>query len=169
MNRGGSGDALQRVRTLVKLFRYAVYVCILCMLWWLFSNFSFIQIEPGDDSVMGVSGFRRVLIETEKGPFERGEILVFAIRDVTDRAIYRISRVLAAPGDAVTLRDGCYAVNGASTEAKVSASMELGGKVPQGFYLMINDNSHSEFADSRRLGLLDQQFVMGRFLSELPF
>ena len=121
MNRGGSGDALQRVRALVKLFRYAVYVCILGMLWWLLSNFSFIQIEPGDDSVTGVSGFRRVLIKNAEGPFERGEVLVFAIRDAADRAIYRISRVLAAPGDKVTRQDGCYSVNRSLTETRVSA------------------------------------------------
>jgi hypothetical protein len=45
----------------------------------------------------------------------------------------------------------------------------LEGKVPPGFYLVLNDNPFSSFPDSRRLGLIDRQWVMGRFLCELPF
>jgi signal peptidase I len=116
-----------------------------------------------------VSGFRRLLIKQEDGPFERGAVLVFAMRDVSDRAIFRVSRVLAAPGDVVAAQDGRYTVNGVLTERKISDTMSLEGTVPDGFYLFINDDPHSDFADSRRLGLIDRQFVMGRFLSELPF
>ncbi len=172
MRAQGSKAIVYRVMALTRLIRYAVYVSILIMLWWMLSRFSFIQIEQGDDSISGFSGYRRLLVGRlgEDGhTVERGEVLVFAIRDASDQRIFRVSRVVGVPGDRVEEADGRYVINGEPTEIQVSDRLKPGFQVPERAYFLVNDNPFSRYADSLRLGLIQRQWVIGRFLSEMPF
>jgi signal peptidase I len=164
--------SLHRMMILARLLRYAVYASILGMLWWLFTTFSFVPLEEGDVSVVGVSGYYRVLVKRLSGsnePVECGDVMVFAILDETRKQIFRISRVAGVPGDVIDIAGGFYTINGEKTDHAVSETRELVGTVPEGFYLMINDNPWSAFADSRRLGLIDRQVMVGWYLVEMPF
>ncbi len=161
-----------RVSKAVRLFRYAVYLSIIVMLLWLFASFSFIRIEPGDDSVVGVSGFQRILVEKlseSADQVEHGDILVFAILNKDDRQVFRVSRVKGLPGDLVKVKGGLYCVNGEETNIQASGEVRLEGTVPPGFFFLLNDNPVSNFPDSRRLGFIDCRWVVGRYLSEMPF
>ena len=172
MGSQGSRTTLRRMWLFTRLLRYAVYISILCMLWWIFSNFSFVQIEEGDGSIIGISGNRRILVERFSPGREeilRGDVLVFAMLNQEDQQIFRVSRVLAVPGDMIGAGEQRYTVNGKPVKAPLSRHHDLQGLVPEGFYLMVNDNPLSTYSDSLRLGLIDQQWIVGRFLSELPF
>ncbi|MHC4942453.1 MAG: S26 family signal peptidase [Planctomycetota bacterium] len=155
----------------VRLFRYGLYLSIAIMLWWLLSNFSFVRLEKDDVSVVGISGFRRVLVERLASEEEvaRGDVLVFAILDATDQRIYRASRVLAGPGDRVETDEGFYAVNGERTHVPLTKAKPLTGVLPEGRFFVVNDNHLSGYADSLRLGWIPRECVIGRFLTELPF
>ena len=172
MPEGGSRAMLYRVMVLTRLIRYAVYLSILIMLWWMLSTFSFVQIERGDDSIQGVSGYRRLLVARYaggEGPVERSDVLVFAMRDVSDRQIFRISRVVGVPGDRLDSALECYTLNGKPTEIRVTKAVAPGIVIPEGTYFLVNDNPVSIYADSLRLGLIRKEWVVGRFLSEMPF
>jgi signal peptidase I len=142
------------------------------MLWWLLSNFSFVKIEAGDVSVVGISGYHRLLVERLSSDSEailHGDILVFAAITRENRQIFRVSRVVAVPGDRVERTNGCYSINGEPTDTPVSEEVRLEGLVPDGFYILVNDNPLSTYSDSLRLGLIDQRFIVGRYLTEMPF
>ena len=62
-----------------------------------------------------------------------------------------------------------YVINGEPTEIQVSDGLKPGFLVPEGAYFLVNDNPFSRYADSLRLGLIQRQWVIGRFLSEMPF
>jgi hypothetical protein len=155
----------------VRLFRYGLYVTIAVMLWWLLSNFSFVRLEGDDGSVVGISGLRRVLVERLAAEEEvaRGDVIVFAILDVSDQRIFRASRVLALPGDRVEAIDGFYGVNGVKTEVPLGRREDLLGVLHSDHFFVVNDNPLSEYADSLRLGWIPWDCVIGRYLTELPF
>ena len=172
MPEGGSRAMLHRVMVLTRLIRYAVYLSILIMLWWMLSTFSFVQIERGDDSIQGVSGYHRLLVERYAdgdGPVERTDVLVFAMRDVSDRQIFRISRVVGIPGDRLGTVLDCYTINGKPTEFRVTKAVTPGIVMLEGTYFLVNDNPVSIYADSLRIGLIRKEWVVGRFLTEMPF
>ena len=169
---GGSRAALYRVKALARLIRYAVYLSILIMLWWMLSTYSFVRIERGDDSIQGVSGYHRLLVERfpeDEEPVARMDVLVFAMRDATDRQIFRLSRVVGMPGDRLGMVNDTYTINGKPTEIRVAEAVTPGIVIPEGSYFLVNDNPVSTYADSLRIGLIRREWVVGRFLSEMPF
>lgn len=155
----------------LRYFRIVLYLALIGMLWWLFTNFEFVRLEPGDASVTGVSGLRRLLVERTSAdqPFDRQEIVVFAILDEENRQIYRASRLIALPGDRVASGNGVYTVNGEETGIRIDSTRQLEGTLPPGRFMVVNDHPHSEFADSLRLGWIPRECIIGRFLAELPF
>lgn len=157
---------------ITRIFRYALYAAVFLSLLWISARFAFVRIQAGDDSVVGVSGYRRLLVEKlsrEDPAVERGDVVVFAIRDAANRRIHRISRVVALPGDRVDAVNGRYTVNGTPTEVRVWGKIRPGVTVPPGCYFVANDNPYADGADSRRLGFLPRSCLVGRFLTELPF
>lgn len=160
-----------RAGMIFKCFRYAVYLSIIVMIFWITSRFSFVGLEPGDSSVVGVSGYRRLLVEklSEGSEITKEDVLVFAMLDASDEQVFRVSRVKALPGDDVGAEAGKYTINGEPTEIDLSKQVNLEGVIPDGFFLLLNDNPFSPYPDSRRIGLIDQRWVVGRFLSEMPF
>ena len=171
MPRSDPRAAIHHARYAVRLFRYAVYLSIGVMLWWLLSTYAFVSLEPDDASVDGVSGYRRLLVERldDDDPVERGDRLIFAMLDADDRQIFRVSRVHGLPGDLLEDSDGLFAVNGEPTEFPVTQAIPLPRTVEQGFLFLVNDNRLSPFADSRRLGMIPRNCLIGRFLAEMPF
>lgn len=168
--RGAGSSPLWTVRVL-RLLRYALYLSIIGMIWWLTTEFAFVRLEPGDASVANISGMHRLLVDRIDSDerFESGTVLVFAILDDTDQQIFRASRVFAAPGDRVETVDGYYAVNGEKSSTTSAGIAGLEGVLPEGRYFVLNDTTLSEYADSRRLGWIPRECIIGRFLTELPF
>lgn len=178
-----------RAAMIVRLVRYAIYILVGVMLWTTISTYSFVRINEDDVSVVGVSGINRLLVERFDGDelIERGDILVFGMLDAMDQPFFRVSRVVAVPGDVIDESDGFFTLNGEKLDIPVRArkkapgpmgdseqqepraQKDLTGRVPEGFYLLLNDNPLSEYPDSRRIGLIDRNWVIGRFLGEMPF
>jgi len=168
----GRATAMVRVEKVTRFLRYILYLSIIGMLWWLFSTFAFVALDPGDGSIREASGYRRVLVkkyDDQDWGAEHGDLLVFAALNARDEQYFRISRVVAKPGDLVMNRAGYYTINGELTEIHCSKVKSLEGRVPEGFYILVNDDPESPYPDSLRLGLIDKRWVIGRFLSELPF
>jgi signal peptidase I len=172
MPEGGSRAALHRVMALTRWIRYGVYLSILVMLWWMLSTFSFVRIQPGDDSIEEVSGYRRILVERFSGgdePVERGDVLVFGMLNAEDQPVFRVSRAVAVPGDLLGAEEGRYIINGKPTSIPVAGPVEPGITIPEDAFFLVNDNPLSRWADSLRLGLIRREWIVGRFLSEMPF
>jgi hypothetical protein len=171
VTRSDPRPVIHHARYAVRLFRYAVYLSIGVMLWWLLSTYAFVSLEPEDASVDGVSGYHRLLVERldENDPLERGDRLVFAMLDAEGRQIFRVSRVHGLPGDRLEENDGTISVNGEPTEFPATQAIPLPGTIEQGYLFLVNDIRLSPFADSLRLGLIPRSCVIGRFLAEMPF
>ncbi|MFH2002333.1 MAG: S26 family signal peptidase [Planctomycetota bacterium] len=163
---------VDRAAVILRLTRYGVYITVGVMIWWMLSNYTFVQLNEDDTSIVGISGYRRLLVErsqADHAPFSSGSVLVFAMLDISLQPFFRVSRVAAGPGDDVAVSNGFYTVNGSVLDTKVADRAALTGKVPDGFYLVFNDNPLSRYPDSRQLGLIDPKWVIGRFLCEMPF
>ena len=165
-------SAVSRVHRWTRWARYGLYLTLVAVIWIFFSRFAFVSLVKGDDSVDGATGNRRIIVarlDATDRTIERGSALVFAMLDQKDEQIFRVSRVIALPGDRVTRAQGRYVVNGVLTEAPESRVKDLDGIVPEGSYILINDNLLSTRPDSRRLGPIKREWVIGFFLSEMPF
>jgi len=162
----------QRVFKISRLARYFLYIFIIVVIWQFASTYGFVSLQSGDDSVDDVSGMRRIVIKrasSEEQPYEIGSVIIFAMLNSEDEQVFRISRVAAGPGDVVESESGKYTINGEMTKFALSENQDLTGKTPTGFYLVLNDNPFSTYPDSRRIGLIDHKWIVGRFLSETPF
>jgi len=158
--------------SIARWLRYACYLVVLYSLWYFSSNFSFVRVLSGDDSVIGVTGRCSLVLakyESDQVGPERDEVVVFLMADKDDNPVKRISRVVAVPGDVVHGGDEFVEVNGEPTRYAASQARLIEGRVPNGMYVMLNDNPFSTFPDSRRMGFIPRQVILGRLLCEAPF
>jgi signal peptidase I len=159
-------------RSLTKWVRYAVYAVVAVCLWQFLGNFSFVRIEEGDNSIIGVTGRHKLVVRKytdDYGEPERGQIVVFAMETTEGRAIRRVGRVAGLPGDCVTAAKEFIEINGEATLFPAAEARRIEGIVPEGTLLILNDEPRSLCADSRRLGFIPRAVVFGRFLCEAPF
>lgn len=157
--------------TIARWVRYACYAAVIVVLWHFLSNYSFVRIVPGDDSVIGISGTRSVVL-AKYGPRdlpERGDAVVFLMADANDQPIKRAARVAGVPGDRVTAGKKFIEVNGEATSCPSAGVRSILGAVPANMFLLLNDNPFSTLPDSRRTGLIPREVILGRIIAESPF
>lgn len=96
------------------------------------------------------------------GP-ERGDVIVF--RYPRDPSRDFIKRVIAVPGDAVSIRDGKVSVNGKVIEENYLDESTRGNLdetvVPEGSYFVLGDN-RSNSSDSRSWGFVPEENIIGK-------
>jgi signal peptidase I len=117
---------------------------------------SMLQALQPDDKVM----VNKVIYHFQSP--ERGEVVVFHTEDGKDL----IKRVIGVPGDTVEAKEGKVFVNGKPLpEPYLGKDVVTGDfppvKVPNGKYFVLGDN-RSESADSRILGLVSEEDIIGR-------
>jgi signal peptidase I len=166
-----SARSLPQPHNIARWVRYACYAVVIVLLWQFLSNFSFVRITEGDNSVNGVTGRRTIVLKLygdDEDP-ERGQAVVFAMADENDQPYRRAARVAGVPGDRITRGERFIEVNGEPTPFPASEIGRLEGTIPDGMYLLLNDNPYSTFPDSRRTGLIPRAVILGRLLCEAPF
>ncbi len=159
-------------KVITRWLRYVCYAVVVVLLWQFLSDFSFVKVSAGDNSVLGVTGRRSLVVKnynSEQARPERGEIVVFLMEGSDGAPIKRVARVAGLPGDTISAGKEFLEVNGAPTVFRAPDTGRLAGRIPDGMYLLLNDNPYSTFADSRRTGLIPRQVILGRFLVESPF
>ncbi len=159
-------------RKMQRWLRYVCYAAVLFFLWQLSSQFAFISLQKGDNSIVGASGMHTVVVKKydEDGPGPmRGDAVVFLMEGPDGTPVNRVSRVAAVPGDEVSNGNVYLEINGKPTVYKASTGRRLDGKVPDGLYLVLNDNPLSTFPDGRRTSYIPRNVIVGRFLLEMPF
>jgi len=159
-------------KVITRWVRYVCYTVVIVLLWQFLSDFSFLKVSAGDNSVLGVTGRRSLVVknyDSEQARPERGEVVVFLMEGSDGAPIKRVARVAGIPGDRITAGAEFLEVNGEPTIFDASEAGRLAGRIPDGMYLLLNDNPYSTFADSRRTGLIPRQVIVGRFLVESPF
>lgn len=158
-------------RKVMRWLRYFCYAAVLVLLWNLSSEFAFVTLQKGDNSVVGASGTHTVVVRKydADGPGPaRGDAVVFLMEGPEGAAVNRISRVAAVPGDMVWNGEEWLEINGKATIYQAAQGQRLNGKVPDGFYLLLNDNPLSSFPDGRRTSYIPGNVIVGRFLVEMP-
>lgn len=102
---------------------------------------------------------------------KKGDVVVFKAPTDPDKDF--IKRVMAVPGDSVTLADGFVYVNGQRVDESKYLSLDVrtyGGAsiregetliVPEGKVVVMGDN-RANSSDSREWGLLDQKDIIGK-------
>ncbi len=168
-----SGLASVDPRVITRWLRYLIYGAIIIGLWHITSTFSFVRLEKGDCSVTGTTG-HHVLLVKKYGESEepvRGEAVVFRIESEGGEPINRVARVAGLPGDRVRAGETFLEVNGEATIFHNDPARPLEGDVPEGTFLLLNDNLFSPFPDSRRIEppFIPREVVLGRFVTEMPF
>lgn len=111
------------------------------------------------------------------GDLRAGDIVVFKSDLKTDDGKHNkllIKRAIALPGDIITITNGNVYINGSKVKETYTYSGVTSGeiynlKIPKGKVFVMGD--HREVSiDSRRLGLIDQDKIMGRaFVRLYPF
>ncbi len=159
-------------KVITRWVRYVCYVVVIVLLWQFLSDYSFVRVSEGDNSVLGVTGGRSLVVKnyaSEEDRPERGQIVVFFMEGPEGSPIKRVARVFGIPGDRVAAGEKFLEVNGEPTAFRSSETGRLAGRIPEGMYLLLNDNPYSTFPDSRRTGLIPRQVIVGRFLVQSPF
>ena len=159
-------------RSISRWARYGLYAVLIILLWQFVNDFTFVRVQDGDDSVVGVSGHRSLVVKRfdpgSPGP-QRGDVVVFLMQDQAGNPCRRVARVAGVAGDRVAAEGRYLTVNGQATVFRASEARLVEGRVPDGMFLLLNDNPFSSFPDSRRTGLIPREVIVGRFLTESPF
>jgi signal peptidase I len=103
-----------------------------------------------------------VLVNT---PVQRGDIVAFERGDGDDRKLL-LKRVIALPGEKVSIRDGHVSVDGipqAEPRALLDSSNMLTVTVPAGSIFVLGDN-RGESDDSRSFGPIGESSIIGKAL-----
>ena len=96
---------------------------------------------------------------------ERGDVVVFWYPPAPVKTL--VKRVIAVPGDVVSIREGLLYLNQAEVAepyipAEYRSSDNLPAvTVPPGYYFVLGDHRKNS-DDSRRFGLVPQRYVLGR-------
>lgn len=108
-------------------------------------------------------------------PPKRGDVIVF--RYPNDPKVFYIKRIIAVPGESVTIDQGTVTISQANGDTEVLTEPYVANHdtrsmptldVTEGHYFVMGDNRPVS-SDSRMWGLLPQENIVGRpFLSILP-
>ncbi|MCK4714163.1 MAG: signal peptidase I [Candidatus Aenigmarchaeota archaeon] len=109
-------------------------------------------------------------------PIQRGDVVAIKLRTIDDALV---RRVIAVPGDTLSITDGKIAVNGrvlqedylkdpgyVMTEDDMKIPMiplKRYGSIPQGSLFVLNDNREVG-GDSRNLGFIPSDYVIGKVI-----
>ena len=96
---------------------------------------------------------------------ERGDVVVFWYPPAPTKTL--VKRVLALPGDVVSIREGLLYLNlGEAAEPYIPGEYRSSDNlpavtVPPGYYFVLGDHRKNS-DDSRRFGLVPQRYILGR-------
>ncbi len=119
-----------------------------------------------------------LLVSKMTSEYERGDIIVFRTDFTTETGVKKlfIKRVIAKGGDTVFIRNGYVFVNGEMLDEEYTKEGYTKGDmeeitVPEGKLFCMGDNrQHSTDSRDDRLGLIDEELVVGKaFVRLFPF
>lgn len=154
-----SGDALAR-SLIVPLI--LLLVLILLIFYVLFTS----NTTAGDSMLPTLHDGDRTLVTRGYGIPRRGDVIVFVARTEHGQQERLVKRIVAIPGDTVSVRGGVAIVNGrAEDRTRIVPDPEDpvvidGAVVPPGHVFVLGDNRLISL-DSRRLGFIPLSNVIG--------
>ncbi len=110
---------------------------------------------------------KRVLVNIRAKHFAKGDD-VWYDATVKDETLRQLGRIRGAPGDSVLLDKSNQQIwdlfeKGIDSEGRAT------GRVPAGKYYVLRLNEQANYKDSRTLGLVDADKIVGKAVWALPF
>ncbi len=152
-----------------RVFRWAILITLAAALWYLTQRFTFPAVRDEDDSMLPtLSAGKRYVCEqlswSGQPPIE-GDVVAFLARlsdEERPEVELHFARVAGVPGDLLEEGDGVIVVNGKAWKHHRWSETLGAGPIPQGRFLLLNDNEMSSVSDSRRFGLVDRRAIIAR-------
>lgn len=158
---------MSRRSNVLRIVRWSIFIGLAAALWYVTQRYTFPAVREEDDSMLPtLASGKRYLAEqlswTEEPP-EVGDVVVFLARlsEDEDPDVERhFARVAGVPGQRLQERDGHIGVDGRLYERHRWSPALHESPIPDGFYLLLNDNEMSVVSDSRRFGLVDRRAMI---------
>lgn len=161
-------------KRLVRIIRVGLAVAVVYCVVYMIVRYDYMSLNEQDISMAPtISGGQRILVDTWAGgddPFEVGQIVLYRA-NVGGRAVLRMGRIEAGPGDVLEERENSLWVGDRDLQA-APENLQLGSPIPDRRYIILVENPGLRrvpdlgYPDSRHVdvGAVSEEQLVGRYM-----